>query len=397
MHKIFWKFFKQIIFGIQPFYGGDPAPAPSPPAATTQTSISTPWEPAGQALYNANATYNPATGRYDNIGTGPTGAYQSVQNFAQDYGTLNNAQRVAIKNHAAALTGQNNALNNLTTNNVNAAQQLANGKYDTHYNPIGNAETAYSNGLKALQDSGTEQANRQLLTGLPNMEVLKQMQDANINAANRQYQQNVVDLQTKVLPGINNDAFAAGQYGSSRQGIAQGLALNGLINSNEQLARANLDAGNTMYGNAYNTSQGLMSNAANNLLNNSLQNSQFNATAGNNQNQFNANLGITNNNQQMAQQLQNNQNMQAGYVQQQNALNNQATDANANFNAQWNLLQMPQQQAQNALNLQLGAYGAGAGYGGNSSSSMVQPIYNNTLGQTAGLLTAGAGVVSAFK
>lgn len=57
-------------------------------------------------------------------------------------------------------------------------------------------------------------------------------------------------LQTNVLPSINQGAMAAGGFGGSRQGIAQGLA----IGRNQQAIG---DAQTSLYSNAYNTDQQL--------------------------------------------------------------------------------------------------------------------------------------------
>ncbi len=70
------------------------------------------------------------------------------------------------------------------------------------------------------------------------------LQDAS-NAITNQVNTN---LQTQILPGINSGAMMAGGYGGSRQGVAQGLAING---ANQAIANglANLNLG------AYNTDQ----------------------------------------------------------------------------------------------------------------------------------------------
>jgi hypothetical protein len=58
------------------------------------------------------------------------------------------------------------------------------------------------------------------------------------------------NFNTSVMPGINQGAMAAGGFGGSRQGIAQGLGMRGLNDSIGQ-AQTNL------YSNAYNTDQQL--------------------------------------------------------------------------------------------------------------------------------------------
>ena len=66
--------------------------------------------------------------------------------------------------------------------------------------------------------------------------------------ANAITQQATNNLQQNILPGINSGAVAAGGYGGSRQGIAQGLAI-GQTNQGLAAALANLR------GNAYQSDQ----------------------------------------------------------------------------------------------------------------------------------------------
>lgn len=63
------------------------------------------------------------------------------------------------------------------------------------------------------------------------------------------------NLQTQILPGINQGSIAAGGFGGSRQGIAQGLAI-GQTNLGLSSALSNL------YGNAYENDQNRSNQAA---------------------------------------------------------------------------------------------------------------------------------------
>jgi hypothetical protein len=56
------------------------------------------------------------------------------------------------------------------------------------------------------------------------------------------------NFQSAVMPGINQGAMAAGGFGGSRQGIAQGLGMRGL---NDSIGQAQT----SLYSNAYNTDQ----------------------------------------------------------------------------------------------------------------------------------------------
>lgn len=63
------------------------------------------------------------------------------------------------------------------------------------------------------------------------------------------------NLQNVTLPGIGNGATSAGQYGGSRQGIAQGMALS--------RAQGDLSQGlSSLYGNAYESAQNRQASAA---------------------------------------------------------------------------------------------------------------------------------------
>jgi hypothetical protein len=104
---------------------------------------------------------------------------------------------------------------------------------------------------------------------------LQQNADALVKQANN-------NLNDTILPGIRSGAQAAGQYGSSRQGIAEGVAAG---RNNEGIASALA----SLYGNAYNTDQsndtariGLANNynlGLGNLNNQSIANNQSFYTA----------------------------------------------------------------------------------------------------------------------
>ena len=179
----------------------------------------------------------------------------------------------------------------------------------------------------------------------------------------------------QVMPGINQGATAAGQYGGSRQGVAQGLAAKGLSQSMGDMSA-------NMYNSAYNNAQQMMSNAAGQLggfqtsmanNNAALQNQTnlANAAAANQAAQFNANLQLQNN----AQQMQNYNNMV-------NAMTAGSNAYNSMLNTQSNL-GMNAINAGNAANnynwTQLGNYQSAvqpfASMGGTQST----PYYNNPM------------------
>ena len=204
------------------------------------------------------------------------------------------------------------------------------------------------------------QSLQQLLSGKIDNPYLSSMHQAYVNDSMRGYGDAVQKLNQETMPGINNDAFAAGQYGGSRQGVAQGLAMQQLERNARDLGIEAMDSGNQLYGNAYSQAQQNMMGTANNLNSLAAQNSQFNTGQLTQNSQFNANNQLQNQ-QFNASQGNNMAQYNAG-----NQLNNQQFDT-SQFNnmAQYNAgNQLNNQQfnagAANSLNLANSAGQAGA-------------------------------------
>lgn len=248
---------------------------------------------------------------------------------------------------------------------------------------------------------------QQMLTGQVNTSTL----DPVVNNAMRRLGEN---FNEQVMPSINQGAVAAGQYGGSRQGIAQGLAAKGLAYSMG-------DTANSMYNNAFNTAQSNMYGTANNMAglglsnaqgnanrdlsaqtsnaSNQLSAQQFNASAANNMGQFNAanqlnaqqfnaNLGLQNNAQamQLAQQQLANRAQGLNLLGTGNALQDQ------NYQQRLGLLDAPNQYNWNNLNRYASIVTPGAGIGGQSSSTA--PNNTNPLAGALGGALAGAQLAS---
>lgn len=197
------------------------------------------------------------------------------------------------------------------------------------------------------------------------------------------------NLNENVMPGIRSEALASGQYGGSRQGIAEGLAMSRM---NQDLAPALTN----MFGNAYENAQGRMAGAAGQLNDQAYNNAQanagrmfgadqFNAQNQLNTQQFNANLGLQNNQQQLARNTQNLQNrmqglgaMQAGQQMQDNT-----------FNSYMGALGMPQAYNQNNLTNYANLVSQTAGMGGTQS----QTNYKNPIASALGGGLAGGAVM----
>jgi hypothetical protein len=165
-------------------------------------------------------------------------------------------------------------------------------------NPIYNGASAsisdLSNSAKELGAIDPTTALQRLLSGQIDNPYLSSINQGNINQSMQGYNDMLQNLNQQVMPGINNDAFAAGQYGGSRQGIAQGLALQQAEQNARDLAQSNVTAGNQLFGNAYQNAQQNMYGTANSLMSLAGQNSQFNANSLNDIAKLNANNNLQN-------------------------------------------------------------------------------------------------------
>ncbi len=120
-----------------------------------------------------------------------------------------------------------------------------------------------SSALGSLGAANPTDAISRMLSGKVNTDTL----DPVVNNAMRRLSEN---FNEQVMPGINQGATAAGQYGGSRQGIAQGLAAKGL-------AYAQGDMSANLYNQAYQQAQQQMYGTASNMANLGFSNAQSNA------------------------------------------------------------------------------------------------------------------------
>lgn len=449
---------------------------------TKSTTTSEPWK--GVQPYLTGGTLKD--------GTITKGIYPQVNDFAQQYGTLTPEEQSLADFYSQQLQNRGDLINHNYLNNNYLTDQIKNDKYNSSFSAVAdsalpsnavynlaaaptagkygdsnyvNASAAQSSptSLSSLtqgrSDQGTldpTKALSNLLNGSVDNPYLKAMNQTNIDQATQGYNAQIQKLMQTVMPSINNDAFASGQYGGSRQGIAQGLALQQQeINAANNQQNA-LNSGNTLYGNAYEAAQNRMATAAGDLNNQGAQNQQFNATNQNQNSQFNAGLTQQANLANASNNLQNNQfnagnvlqneQYNAGLQQQINLANasnqlnnNQFNTANAlsnnQFNANLGLQNNTQQMALNEQNLNTQITGnnlanqslsqllagqdqtynqqtqmaqlpmnrtldmlnmqLGAYVPGaniGGSSTAVTPYYSNTLGQLGGAVATGAGI-----
>ncbi len=196
-----------------------------------QTQSQAPWSPMQPYLLAAGQQ---AANVYDQARTMP----QGTQN------ALNSAQGVINQQLGSPL--------------YNQSQNVASGLLGGQMQGVSIPQTF--SGMGALDPTAAYQSQ---LSGQVNPYV-DQMAQSITNQVNRNTLENV-------MPSIRSGAQAAGQYGSSRQGIAEGLAA----------SRAQQDLGSSLsnlYGSAYESAQGRQASAANQLGSMGVNNAQNNNT-----------------------------------------------------------------------------------------------------------------------
>ena len=454
---------------------------PSTPSSTTSTSTSEPWDGAKQYLLYGGDSGN--------------GIYGDVTDYAKKYSTLTPQQNSNLTTQQKNLNARPGIANNLYKNGTDLGRSVLQGKYNTNYGPVANAQAgqatngyaqagqatngqanAYNadynqqgqaftsnitDGLASFGQNDPSGALSRALSGDVNYGVVDSMNNANINRSMQGYNDALLSLGQTALPAINNDAFAAGQYGGSRQGVAQGMALQGMQRNARDLGVAAMDSGNVLYGNAYNKAQDISATTANHLTDVGTQNQQFNAGQQHNNSQFNANNALdlskfnagqnqnssqynntldantsqfnagqtTQNNQynnsldantsqfNAGQTTQNNQfnadlglqNNEQGMAQQLQNLNNMKSGVEIKTNAATDLFNnqdatyakkqnLANTKQQQALDmLNLRMNTMTPGAALGGSTSTTDPMYSNTFGQAAGLASSVGGLVKAFK
>lgn len=265
--------------------------------AGTTTTTTSPWGPAQPYLKDI---YGKASQLYSDSSITPE-MMDAI--YSQRGSIMGRALQPALYDAAYnKMVGQ--------TAPVTAVSAIGSPSEDVYNKYMKSATSQDVNPTEAFSSMGAANptdAISRMLTGNVNTSAL----DPVVNNAMRRMTEN---FNEQVMPGINQGAIAAGQYGGSRQGVAQGLATKGL---NYAMG----DTAANMYNNAFNTAQGNMYGTANNMaglaINNATNNANrqaqtsiFNTGQNNdmlkfalNTNQdaakFNANLGLQNNDQSM--------------------------------------------------------------------------------------------------
>jgi hypothetical protein len=190
---------------------------------------------------------------------------QSNTALASYMGAPNQAAMVGPQaNQYASLISPFNSITNATTGPAARTNpNMVAGVRNANAAQIGSQNVDAAGAFSALGGANPMAALQQNLSGGVNMSALEPV----VQSAMRRMTEN---FNENVLPGINQGATAAGQYGSSRQGVAQGIAAKGLAN-------AMSDTSASMYNQAFQQAEQNRANTANNLSSLGLSSAQQNA------------------------------------------------------------------------------------------------------------------------
>lgn len=243
---------------------------------TTQTSSQAPWEPMQPFLTDiANA----ARSNYQQSRT-MTPEQMAILGQARGIaaGQMNDPNMAGLRSMSSdVFTGKSDQFKPVQS--ISAQQVDPFG-----FQSAGAPTISVGGAFNRMGGVNPTQAYQSLLSGNVTNPYLSNIARDNFTMATRNMMENV-------MPGIGSGAMAAGQYGGSRQGIAQGLAMSRL---NQDVTAAN----NNMFGNAYQQAQGNMLSAAGQLGGFGMSAETNNASSILNNNQFNSSLssGIAQNN-----------------------------------------------------------------------------------------------------
>lgn len=255
------------------------------------------------------------------------------------------------------------------------AKIIAQGQYDTQNKDPNQVSATQVNPVAMRRAQGVLDPTNslaQLLTGQVNNQYLDPM--ANTIAENISR-----NTRERVLPAIRSDAVGAGQYGGSRQGVAEGLALSRM---NQDIATGIAP----VYAQAFENAQNRMAGTASELNQQAQGIATGNADRQLNADQFNSNLTLQSN----AQNLAANQ-AKLGNLLKASDLYGQALNfQDLGFGQFQQLLGMPTAYNRNNLAGYASIVEPGAGLGGTSTQTANQG--RNPLSGAAGGAMLGASV-----
>lgn len=326
---------------------------------TKTKSSNDPWAPFSSYI----------TGKEEGVSGIPENAYNLYQQggFNPQMQGVNDLYTNYLRGTAGKYDGFSTAGNDL----LSGARNVANGSYSSNFNPVDLVDMNNERAKLGVLDP--TEAFKRLLSGRPDTQYVDQQAGALTNNLTRNMNENV-------MPGLRSSAAVSGQYGGSRQGIAEGLAASRL---NQDLALPI----SQMYGNALEGAQNRMMGTSQ-YLNDNAYNTAFG----------NANLGLQNNSQLMQKNHGNLANMMQSIPMAQGgfSLLSGANDLyGQNYQNYINSMMMPQNMDWQNMNNYANLMYQGAGLGGTSKGTQTSSpgIIPSILGTAAGI----GGLASGFS
>lgn len=306
-----------------------------------------------------------------------TGIYPEANNLYNSSGWNSDMQSLT-NNYLRQIANRSNS----TANAQNIASGLMNGQYNTSISPVSNisgvGDINMSSALSSMGATDPTNALSSILSG--------QVDTSTLDPVVQSAQSKLADtFNQSTLPTIGRSATAAGQYGSSRQGIAEGLAAQGLANAQGDIAT-------NLYNSAYQNAQNNQSTAANNLSSLGLSAATTNNANNLATQQYNASLGLHNNAQALTQASQNVTNYLNGL----NALGTANTMQDTNYNNALSALQAGNAYNWKNLSNYANIIGNTSGLGGSSSSTSSTPTTSNYGASVAGGALGGYALSNAL-
>jgi hypothetical protein len=398
MKKILNRLLNPITFNFSG--GGGDGGSSAPTTTTTVTDI--PGYVKG--LYtNQQSKYDPVTGQYtsNKKATKPMGLWQQTANFADTYGALSPEEQTLLTDYQGTLGGRGAGIENMQGLGTNLQNDLTGGTYNTNFGDVGDVTASLSNLNRARTAQGALDPTgslAEILRGDPTTNpYLAQMNQASINQSMQGYNDALQKAGQTVLPQIKQDAFASGQYGGSRQGIAEGIIGQQLGINARDLGQRAMDTGASLYGSAFENAQQRMAAAAGDLNAQAAQNEQYNASTLNDVAKFNADLAFKNRAQSMEQAQNNLNNALQAYNVGKATYADVTAAQDALYGSQTDAEKTDMQRTLDMLNIQSGMFAPGTGFGGTSTATgSAAPNNSSGIGSLLGAGAGAAGLLSMF-
>jgi hypothetical protein len=398
------KIFERIINPVTLYE--DSSSGGGAPQTTITNTNSAPWKPTIKYWNNEQSKYDPVTGQYilKKNPKAPMGVLQQTANFADTYGTLSPEEQQLMTGYQDTLGGRGIGIGNMQGLGTNLQNDLTGGTYNTNFGYVGDVNATQSNLNRARTAQGALDPTgslAEILRGDPTTNpYLAQMNQASINQSMQGYNDALQKAGQTVLPQIKQDAFASGQYGGSRQGIAEGIIGQQLGINARDLGQRAMDTGASLYGSAFENAQQRMAGAAGDLNTQAAQNEQYNASTLNDIAKFNTDTAFKNRAQSMEQAQNNLNNALQAYNVGKATYADVTAAQDALYGTQTDVEKTQLQRTLDMLNTQAGIYGTASGLGGQSTSmgtsSAPSGGGSSTVGNILGGLSGATGLISMF-